>query len=63
MSPEAQLALARDAQRYVALFRIFEALSACREPEELSRVLAEQLREVIPFDHLARIIHEKWSGV
>jgi len=62
MSPEAQLALATDAQRYVALFRIFEALSACGEPEELARVLADQLRELIRFDYLDALIFKENSN-
>jgi formate hydrogenlyase transcriptional activator len=59
--PEPQLALGIDAQRFEALFRISEALSACREPGELSRVLAEQLREVIPFDHLDVLVFKENS--
>jgi hypothetical protein len=62
MNPEPQLALGTDAQRYVALFRIFEALSACGEPEELARVLADQLRELISFDHLDALIFEENSS-
>jgi len=34
------------------MLRISEGLSACCEPEELSRVLADQLDGVINFDHL-----------
>ena len=33
-------------QRYDAVLRISEALSACSEPEELARVLAEQLGHI-----------------
>ncbi len=62
MSPEPQLALGTDAQRYGALFRISEALSACGEPEELARVLAEQLRELISFDHLEALIFKENSN-
>src|SRR5258708_30197863 len=62
MSPEPQLALGTDAQRYGALFRISEALSACGEPEELARVLAEQLRELISFDHLDALIFKENSN-
>jgi len=62
MSPEPQLALATDAQRYGALFRITEALSACREPEELARVLAGELRELISFDHLDVLIFKENSN-
>jgi len=56
MIPEPQLALGTDAERYAALFRISEALSACGEPEQLARVLADQLRGLISFDHLDVLI-------
>jgi hypothetical protein len=49
LETEGQLALENDAQRYEALFRITEAISACREPEKLSHILAEQLREIFDF--------------
>jgi formate hydrogenlyase transcriptional activator len=62
MNPEPQLALGTDAQRYGALFRISEALSACEEPEELARVLADQLRELISFDHLDALIFKEDSN-
>ncbi|HEY7184128.1 MAG TPA: sigma 54-interacting transcriptional regulator [Blastocatellia bacterium] len=52
MSTELRLASGSISQRYEALLRISEALSACCEPEELSRVLADQLDGVINFDHL-----------
>src|SRR5713226_7003655 len=52
MSLEPQLALGTDAERNEAVLRISEALSACGEPEELARVLADQLRELISVDHL-----------
>jgi hypothetical protein len=35
-----------------AVLRISETLSACRQPEELTEILAEQLDEVLPFDYL-----------
>ena len=58
---EPALALGTDAQRFEAVVRISEAVSACREPEELSRVLAEQLCEVIPFDHLDVLVFKENS--
>jgi formate hydrogenlyase transcriptional activator len=61
MSPEQQLALETNAQRYGALCRILEALSACGEPQELARVLGDQLRELISFDHLDVLIFEENS--
>jgi len=62
MSPELQLALGTDAKRYEALFHIFEALSACGEPKDLARVLADQLRELISFDHLDALIFKEDSN-
>jgi hypothetical protein len=52
MSTDLRLASGSASQRYEALLRISEGLSACCEPEELSRVLADQLDSVINFDHL-----------
>jgi formate hydrogenlyase transcriptional activator len=62
MSPELQRALGTDAERYAALFRIAEALSACGEPEQMARVLADQLRELISFDHLDVLIFKENSS-
>jgi formate hydrogenlyase transcriptional activator len=62
MSTDSQLGLGTDARRYEALFRISEGLSACREPEELSRVLADQLREVIGFDYLDVLVFKENSS-
>jgi formate hydrogenlyase transcriptional activator len=62
MSAEPQVALGTDAQRYGALFRISEALSGCGEPDELTRVLADQLRELISFDHLDALIFKEDSN-
>jgi formate hydrogenlyase transcriptional activator len=41
-----------NAQRYGAVLRISEALSACREPEELAKALADQLNDFLSFAHL-----------
>jgi len=62
MSADSQLALRTDAQRYEALFRISEALSACREPEEVSQVLADQLRELFSFDYLDVLVFKENSN-
>jgi formate hydrogenlyase transcriptional activator len=43
-------------QRYEAVLRISEALSGCQKPEELARFLAEQLGQVLPFEHLDVIV-------
>jgi formate hydrogenlyase transcriptional activator len=39
-------------QRLEAVLRISEAVFACRDPEALAKVLADQLGEVLSFDHL-----------
>jgi formate hydrogenlyase transcriptional activator len=62
MSADLQLALRTDAQRYEALFRISEALSACRQPEEVSQVLADQLRELFSFDYLDVLVFKENSN-
>jgi transcriptional regulator of acetoin/glycerol metabolism len=52
MSTEMQRASGSAAERYEALLHIAEALSACSEPEEMARALADQLDSVIHFDYL-----------
>jgi formate hydrogenlyase transcriptional activator len=56
MSAERQLSSGSAAERYEALLRISEALAGCSEPEELARVLADQLSGVISFDHLVVLV-------
>jgi formate hydrogenlyase transcriptional activator len=62
MNPELQLALRTDAERYAALFRVSGALSACGEPEQLARVLVDQLRGLISFDPLDVLILKENSS-
>lgn len=62
MSRELELALGIDAKRYEALFHISEAVSACTEPEDLARVLADQLRDLVSFDHLDALIFKENSN-
>jgi formate hydrogenlyase transcriptional activator len=45
-----------ESQRYEAVLRVSEALSACREPEELARILADQLSPFFQFDFLDVIV-------
>ena len=49
-------------QRYDAVLRISEALSACTRPEELAKILAEQLGQVLPFEHLGVIVLKENSN-
>src|SRR2546422_10936621 len=50
-----------DGRRYEALLRLSEALSACREPEELTRILAEELREFLEFLGFYIVVYKKNS--
>jgi len=52
MSTEMQFASGSTAERYEALLRIAEALSACSDTQEMARALADQLNGVIHFDYL-----------
>jgi len=61
MSTDLQPVSATDAQRYEALLRISETLSTCREPEELSRILSDQLRGLIPFDYFDVLVFKEDS--
>ena len=45
-----------ETQRYEAVLRISEALFACRQLEDLARILADQLGEVLSFDHLDVVV-------
>src|SRR5580704_14835702 len=47
MSPEISMRMSEAGRRYEAVRRISEALSACREPEDLTRILSEQLGEFL----------------
>jgi formate hydrogenlyase transcriptional activator len=50
-----------EGRRYQAVFRISEALSACREPEDLTRILSEQLREFLDFFQFYIIVYKENS--
>jgi hypothetical protein len=47
ISPGVSLQERGEGKRYEALLRISEAISACREPEDLTRILSEQLGEIL----------------
>src|SRR3989442_14402728 len=49
LSGQVRISPRNDGRRYEALLRLSEALSACREPEELTKILAEELREFLKF--------------
>jgi formate hydrogenlyase transcriptional activator len=56
MSTDPTFSAGSQHQRYEAVLRISEALSGCREPEELARVLANQLSPFLQFDFLDVIV-------
>ena len=55
-------AQASTTHRYEAVVRISEAISGCRDPEELARTLADQLIHFLFFDHLDVVILKENSA-
>jgi formate hydrogenlyase transcriptional activator len=45
-----------DSHRYEAVLRIGEVISACREPEDLARTLADEIGTFLQFDHLCVLL-------
>jgi formate hydrogenlyase transcriptional activator len=50
-----------EGRRYEAVFRISEALSVCREPEDLTKILSEQLRGFLDFFQFYIIVFKENS--
>lgn len=48
-------------RRYEAVLRLSEALSQCREPEDLTAILAEELREFLPFLQFYIVVYKENS--
>src|SRR6201988_3848403 len=61
MSTDPIIAAQSDTRRYEAIVRISEAIAACREPEQLARTLADELRQFLRFDHLYFIVLQENS--
>ena len=61
MSPEISIRASDTGQRYEALLRISEALSACREPDDLTKILSEQLGEFLDFFQFYIIVYKENS--
>jgi formate hydrogenlyase transcriptional activator len=53
--------LANSARRYEAVLRLSEALSRCRQPEELTKTLSEQLGEFLDFFQFYTIVYKENS--
>jgi len=61
MSPEISIRVSEAGRRYEAVLRISEALSACREPEDLTRILSELLGEFLDFFQFYIIVYKENS--
>ncbi|MGO8795340.1 MAG: PAS domain-containing protein, partial [Candidatus Sulfotelmatobacter sp.] len=61
MSAQSSIPQGRDGPRYEALLRLSEALSASREPEDLTKILSEQLREFLDFLQFYIVIYKENS--
>jgi formate hydrogenlyase transcriptional activator len=48
-----------ETQRYGAVLRISDALSTCQRPEQLAMILADQLSELLSFDHLDVVVFKE----
>ena len=48
-------------RRYEAVLRLSEALSQCREPEDLTAILAEELREFLTFLQFYIVVYKENS--
>ncbi|HEX4166507.1 MAG TPA: sigma 54-interacting transcriptional regulator [Bryobacteraceae bacterium] len=53
--------MANSARRYEAVLRLIEVLSVCREPEELTKTLSEQLGELLDFFQFYIIVYRNNS--
>src|ERR1700740_11266 len=49
------------ARRYEAVLRLSEALSQCREPEDLTTILSAELREFLPFLQFYIVVYKENS--
>jgi GAF domain-containing protein len=48
-------------RRYKAVLRLSEALSQCRDPEDLTAILSEELREFLPFLQFYIVVYKENS--
>jgi PAS domain-containing protein len=61
MSVQASIPRRTDGRRYEAVLRLSEALSLCQEPEDLTKILSEQLREFLDFLQFYIVIYKENS--
>jgi len=62
MSGDAYIQPRSDGRRYEAVLRLSEALSVCTEPEDLTKILSEQLREFLDFLQFYIIVYKEKSS-
>jgi formate hydrogenlyase transcriptional activator len=61
MSVHASIPQRTDGRRYEAVLRLSGALSLCQEPEDLTKILSEQLREFLDFLQFYIIVYKENS--
>ena len=61
MSVQASIPQRTDGRRYEAVLRLSEALSLCQEPEDLTKILSEQLREFLVFLQFYIVVYKENS--
>jgi hypothetical protein len=61
MGTNVRTPVAENGRRYEAVLRLSEALSACRQPEELTRTLFEQLSGFLHFLHFYILVFKENS--
>ncbi len=62
MAGDAYILTQSDGRRYEAVLRLSEALSVCLEPEDLTMILSEQLREFLAFLQFYIIVYKEKSS-
>src|ERR1700756_69042 len=62
MGGNAYIPTGSDGRRYEAVLRLSEALSVCTEPEDLTKILSEQLREFLDFLQFYIIVYKEKSS-
>jgi PAS domain S-box-containing protein len=62
MAGDAYILPRSDGRRYEAVLRLSEALSVCTEPEDLTKVLSEQLHEFLDFLQFYIIVYKEKSS-
>jgi transcriptional regulator with GAF, ATPase, and Fis domain len=61
MNSETATSVTETARRYEAVMRVSEALSACRDPQDLAKVIADELEGFLSFDHLDLMVLKEES--